>query len=77
MSTDSFAVRLMKAMARARMTSRDLNAAIGMSLHLVNYYQSGKMDNPRMSTLVELCKALDCSADYLIGLSDDPQRRQP
>ena len=30
----------------------------------------------RVDTMVRICNALDCSADYLLGLSNDPRKRR-
>jgi transcriptional regulator with XRE-family HTH domain len=30
-----------------------------------------RMTDPRLSTMVKLAKALDCSVDYLVGLEDE------
>ena len=35
-------------------------------------YESGE-DEMRIGTFVNLCKALEVSADYLLAFSDDPQ----
>lgn len=44
--------------------------AIGVSKQCVSDYKSGK-SVPSLETLFLLCKVLDVSADFLLGLSDE------
>lgn len=48
----------------------DIARAIGVSKQCISDYKSGK-SVPSVETLCELCKYLDVSADYLLGLTDE------
>ena len=47
----------------------DLAAAVNVSKQCVSDYKSGK-SVPSIDTLYLICKFLDVSADYLLGLED-------
>lgn len=48
----------------------DIAKALNISKQCVNDYTTGK-SKPSIDTLFELCKFLDVSSDYLLGLSDE------
>ncbi|MBQ8295867.1 MAG: helix-turn-helix transcriptional regulator [Clostridia bacterium] len=48
----------------------EIAKAIHVSKQCVNDYKTGK-SVPSIETLFLLCRVLDVSADYLLGLSDD------
>lgn len=52
------------------MSRSDLAAATGISVVSIGFYERGELD-PGTSALVKLCRALDVSADFLLGLTDD------
>lgn len=52
------------------MSRSDLATATGISVVSIGYYERGELD-PGTSALVKLCRALDVSADFLLGLTDD------
>lgn len=47
----------------------DLAKAVGVSKQCISDYKSGK-SLPSLETLYLLCRYLDVSADYLLGLKD-------
>ncbi len=47
----------------------ELAKAVGVSKQCISDYKSGR-SVPSIDTLYLLCKALDVSADYLLGLTD-------
>ena len=47
---------------------------IGVSLRALKYYSSGERE-PSRSTLISLADYFDVSLDYLVGRSDNPDRR--
>lgn len=53
-------------------TMSALGEAIGVAKQTINSYEKGEKQ-PTISNLIKLCEVLDCSSDYLIGLSDDPR----
>ena len=48
----------------------EVAAAANVSKQCVSDYKAGK-NAPSLETLVLLCRFLDVSADYLLGLSDE------
>jgi transcriptional regulator with XRE-family HTH domain len=48
----------------------EIAQAVGVSKQCVSDYKSGK-SVPSVETLFLLCRYLDVSADYLLGLSND------
>lgn len=71
---DSFGVRLMKAQNRAKIHNSELARMINVNRATIAHL---RLDERGLSVglLTRLCDALSCSADYLLGLSDDPQVR--
>lgn len=50
-------------------TQKQIADAIGVTYNAVCNYEAGSRE-PSVDLLVKLCKVLDVSADYLIGVSD-------
>lgn len=57
-------VRLMR-----NMKQKDVCALLNMKQSQFSRYESGE-DEMKIGTLIEICRALDISADYVLGLSD-------
>ena len=49
----------------------ELGAAIGVTDQTISNWEVG-LRTPRADLLAELCKQLDCSADYILGIIDTP-----
>ena len=64
-----FNERLVECLKNSGMSQLELAKRIGMSQSVVNNYCTGKCE-PTLSVLVEICKTLNDSADYLLGLDD-------
>lgn len=65
----AFKTRLKEELENSKMTVRQLAEKIGVSPEMVTqYYTTKKL--PKLDTFVRICKALNVSADYLLGLSD-------
>ena len=60
-------------MQSRRMTGADLMRDTGMGSGQISNYLNG-YGNMRADRIVLLAKSLDCSADYLLGLSNTPTR---
>ena len=68
--------RRVKLILRARgMTQRDLCAVLGITPTTLCEQLSGR-HTLRVDTVVRICIALDCSADYLLGLSNTPRKNR-
>ena len=63
----NFGNRLKQALKQNNMSQSELAKKIGMSQSVVNNYCTSKRE-PTLDVLVLICKALDESADYLLGL---------
>jgi len=66
---NKFAERLKSTLKTNSMQQIDLAKEIGLSKSAVNDYCRGKRE-PSFDILIKICKALDESADYLLGLED-------
>ena len=56
------------------MTSADLMRKTGMGSGQISNYLNG-YGNMRADRLVVLANALDCSTDYILGLTNTPRRK--
>lgn len=66
-----FAMRLRLRIAHKLLSQSKVAKITGIDRPLITKYVNGQV-TPNARHLWRLCKALDCSADYLIGLSDYP-----
>ncbi len=66
---NKFKERLMEALAENNISQNALAKKISMSQGVVNNYCTGKRE-PSLDVLVSICKELNVSADYLLGLTD-------
>lgn len=64
--------RMREVRERLGWSQRELARRCGVSDPLINRYESGQSD-PSASNLKLIAEALSVSADYLLGLSDDPR----
>lgn len=65
----AFKTRLKEELENGKLTVKQLAEKIGVSPEMVTqYYTTKKL--PKLDTFVRICKALNVSADYLLGLSD-------
>jgi len=53
-----------------RLTQEQLGAAIGVTKQTISGWENGYR-TPDADSLKEMCGVLDCSSDYLLGLSDE------
>jgi transcriptional regulator with XRE-family HTH domain len=69
---DNFAVRLIRMRSQKGLRSADLARLMGVSGGMLWNLEAGKVQ-PAGRTLVKACRVLECSADYLLCLSDNPE----
>lgn len=65
----SFSERLRDVLKDNHLSQSELAKKIGISQDAVNSYCTGKR-KPPIDVLILICKAIDESADYLLGLVD-------
>lgn len=64
-------MRLDRIMADRKIKSKELAAAIGLSEVNLSRIKTGKLKGIRLSTLEELCRALDCTPGDLMEYSPE------
>lgn len=70
----TFPERLLQLKQERKMLQKDVAAGVGLSLRGYQYYEKGQKE-PTLSVLIRLADFYDVSLDYLVGRSEDPQRR--
>lgn len=64
-----FKKRFFEEIKRSGKTTKEIAELIGVSPEMVTqYYTTKKL--PKLDTFTRICKVLDISADYLLGLED-------
>lgn len=73
-----FLARLDAAMARQKMSDRALSLAVtdGQNRDLIRDLRR-RPAQPKMTVLRAIAAALDCTPDYLVGITDDPTAPPP
>ena len=66
---NKFKDRLKEVLAENKISQRALAKRLFLSQTIVNNYCTGKRE-PTLDVLISICKELDVSADYLLGLTD-------
>ena len=67
----SILVHLDLMLARRKMRSRDLAAAVGITEQNISLLKSGKVRGVRFDTLAHLCRVLECQPGDLLEYCDD------
>ena len=62
--------RLKEEIKNSGLTTVEIAKRVGISPEMVTQYVTTKK-LPKLDTFARLCKELDVSADYILGLSDD------
>lgn len=73
-TADSFAVRLIRERNRQGLTNADLAKKMEVSASVTWNWENG-IAEPTGKLVAKVCRALNCSADYLLGLTEDPARK--
>jgi transcriptional regulator with XRE-family HTH domain len=71
-SKEQFGKRVYETRRLHHETQKDLGEAIGMSSNNVSEIEKGKKTTTS-EKIAKICRHYHVSADYLLGLSDDPQ----
>ncbi len=65
--------RLIELRSKNNLLQKDVATAINLSVVGYQRYEYGTR-NPTSDVIIKLCQFFNVSADYLLGLSDDPTR---
>lgn len=71
-----FTERLIKTREARGLSRSELAEACGVNLRAFAAYERNE-NKPKVAVLAKICEVLDVSADYLLGLTDLPNRQQP
>ena len=66
-----FPSRLRSIRLSMQLNQKEFAASLGLSPVTLSHYENGKRE-PDLDTLCAICKTLNISADYMLGLSDLP-----
>lgn len=69
----SLGTRISSMRGYRRLNQETLGGMVGVSKQTVSNWEHDYR-TPDADNIANLCRALDCSADYLLGLSDEPNR---
>ena len=69
----SFSDRIVQLKKERKLLQKDIASSVGLSLRAYQYYEKGQKE-PTLSVLLRLADYFDVSLDYLVGLSDTPER---
>lgn len=61
--------RLIEEIKNSGLTTVELGAKVGVSPEMITQYVTTKK-LPKLDTFAKLCKVMDVSADYILGLTD-------
>ncbi len=64
-----FQMRFTECLRYAEIKQTELARAVGVSKQCISDYKAGK-SQPSLDTLFLICRYLDVSADFLLGLTD-------
>lgn len=70
-----YADRIKRAIGYRRRTQKDVADAIGISQTSMSKIARGETEEPGAGIIRAIAEELNVSADYLMGLSDDIERR--
>ena len=64
-------------LARRKMRSKDVAAAVGMTEANLSLLKHGKVKGVRFETLAALCRTLGCQPGDLLAFTPDPPTTEP
>lgn len=59
--------KILEMMSLRDMTIQQLSVYSGLSIDTIKNLIYGRVTDPKLSTIIPLCKALNCSMDYILG----------
>lgn len=70
MTLEQIQIRLREAIKQSSISQKEIAKKIGVSPQTVSKYMTQNIF-PALDTLAKLCKMLDVSADYILGISNE------
>lgn len=64
---ESYIDRIKQLKSKQKMTNEQLSERSGIPLGTLSKVLAGMSDSPKLSTLVAICNALDCSVEYIVS----------
>ena len=64
---ENYIDRIKKKKAERKLTNEQLSARSGIPLGTLSKMLAGMSDSPKLSNIVSLCNALDCSVEYIVS----------
>lgn len=74
--SESIGARVKRARERLGITQAELARRTGTSANAINLLEQGITYDPRASRIVAVARELKVSADYLLGLTDEPEESE-
>lgn len=71
----TFPDRIVLLKKERNLLQKDIAASIGMTVRSYQRYEKG-IQQPTLPVLIALANYFEVSLDYLVGLSDNPERRE-
>jgi len=68
--------RIRKERDRLGLSQEKLAQRMGLDRNTLWHIEAGRTKNPRADHIIALATALGVSADYILGLTDDPRPRR-
>ena len=72
----TFSERIIEIKNNRKLLQKDIAQAINVTVRQYQRYEKNQTQ-PTLSVLIDLADYFDVSLDYLVGRSDNPDRRQP
>ena len=72
----NFPERLKEVRKSKNFTQKQVAEGVGISANHYQFYEYGK-NEPSYVLIIKLCQYFNVSADYLLGLSDEPTPLKP
>lgn len=67
----SVGLRISSMRGYRRMTQEQLGGMVGVSKQTISNWEHDYR-SPNADNIIALCRAMECTADYLLGLTNDP-----
>jgi transcriptional regulator with XRE-family HTH domain len=76
LSLEVLGERLRQRRKDRQLSQQELAARMQIPQGWISELENGKRPHVEADTIYRFCRALNCTSDYLVGLSDDPTPRK-